>query len=371
MPNEPQSRLEALKREKEELAKSVEQYEAVLNHLRTGPIEKATELLEHLRKAQNLEQMTQLIEHGALLLPNFTEPSSSLRSPVAGQVYSTSEIGSDSTSRNAAKRNFSSIEGIDEEDEEDGKDQYNEDGTTPRKPTDASRPTRTKEHPEVPDDPTMPHSPEKARHGPNKERRVNNIPTRLSLSIIMGPTFNIRYVANASDWTTVTSDSGLVSHLLSAYFTYQHPFFNWIDEELFLEDLASGEHNFCCSVLVNAILACSCHLSDQVQGQAEPWDTKFLGKRFYEEALALWRTEEGKHNLPNLQAAIMLCLVASHNGEDSKGSNFLSYAINSATNLGLMRDVSVWSERPKTDVEVEKWQRSRSVAVWGLFNYSM
>jgi hypothetical protein len=68
------------------------------------------------------------------------------------------------------------------------------------------------------------------------------------------------YTGPACPWTTVTDDSGLVSHLISLYFTWNHLFFNWIDRDLFLRDLNSGNAHspFCSPFLVNAILADAC-----------------------------------------------------------------------------------------------------------------
>jgi hypothetical protein len=47
--------------------------------------------------------------------------------------------------------------------------------------------------------------------------------------------------------TTVTNDDQFVSHLLSLFFTWHAPFFNYINRELFLRDLQSGstDSTFC------------------------------------------------------------------------------------------------------------------------------
>jgi hypothetical protein len=58
-----------------------------------------------------------------------------------------------------------------------------------------------------------------------------------------------------SRWTRLTSNDALVSHLVHVYFDHQHWMCNFIDRQLFLEDFANGESNFCSAVLVNAILA--------------------------------------------------------------------------------------------------------------------
>jgi hypothetical protein len=64
----------------------------------------------------------------------------------------------------------------------------------------------------------------------------------------------------AKPWTTVTSDSDFVSHLISLWFTWSHPYLNWIDRDLFIRDMMSGnlDATFCSPFLVNVILADAC-----------------------------------------------------------------------------------------------------------------
>lgn len=64
----------------------------------------------------------------------------------------------------------------------------------------------------------------------------------------------------AEPWTTVTSDSTFVSHLISLWFTWSHPYLNWIDRDLFIRDMQSGnpDAKFCSPFLVNVILADAC-----------------------------------------------------------------------------------------------------------------
>jgi len=62
----------------------------------------------------------------------------------------------------------------------------------------------------------------------------------------------------ASTWTTVISDDQLMSRLLSSFFQFEFPPFQFFHKDLFLDDLVSGRTRFCSSLLVNAILACAC-----------------------------------------------------------------------------------------------------------------
>ena len=58
-------------------------------------------------------------------------------------------------------------------------------------------------------------------------------------------------------WTTVTDDDHLVSHLISLYFTWDHPLSQIIDQRVFLRHMREGNKNteFCTPFLVNSILA--------------------------------------------------------------------------------------------------------------------
>ena len=63
------------------------------------------------------------------------------------------------------------------------------------------------------------------------------------------------FILPSAQWTNVTSDNELVSHLITLYFVWEHPTLPFLDRELFFEDLESGHEDFCSSLLVNAICA--------------------------------------------------------------------------------------------------------------------
>lgn len=64
----------------------------------------------------------------------------------------------------------------------------------------------------------------------------------------------------AKPWTNVTEDNDLVSHLISLYFTWDYPFYSFLDCEVFVRHMAAGnlESEFCSPFLVNAVLANAC-----------------------------------------------------------------------------------------------------------------
>ena len=74
------------------------------------------------------------------------------------------------------------------------------------------------------------------------------------------PTDRALFQVPAYPWTTVTSDDAFVSHLISLWFTWSHPFLNWVDRDLFIQSMQSQdkESQFCSPCLVNTILADAC-----------------------------------------------------------------------------------------------------------------
>lgn len=67
-----------------------------------------------------------------------------------------------------------------------------------------------------------------------------------------------RYRVPVGSWTGVTEDEDFVSHLVSLWFTWCHPFCNWVDRARFLADMRSGRGEYCSPFLVNVILADAC-----------------------------------------------------------------------------------------------------------------
>lgn len=64
----------------------------------------------------------------------------------------------------------------------------------------------------------------------------------------------------AQPWTEVTADNAFVSHLISLWLTWDHMCSSWIDKDLFIMAMKSGDVNspFCSPFLVNTILSHAC-----------------------------------------------------------------------------------------------------------------
>lgn len=61
----------------------------------------------------------------------------------------------------------------------------------------------------------------------------------------------------AKPWTTITDDDHLISHLISLYFTWHHPFSQLVDQDIFLDEMTKGDlsSELCTPFLVNSMLA--------------------------------------------------------------------------------------------------------------------
>lgn len=60
--------------------------------------------------------------------------------------------------------------------------------------------------------------------------------------------------ASAHTWTDVPCEDRRFSDLLRLYFIIEHDNFGFLDKDLFLDDLVTGNKNFCSSLLTNSIL---------------------------------------------------------------------------------------------------------------------
>ena len=63
---------------------------------------------------------------------------------------------------------------------------------------------------------------------------------------------------NASQWTRVTDQTTPVANLISMYLSWDHATLRMFDEELFLDQIAAGQTDYCSPAFVNALLAAAC-----------------------------------------------------------------------------------------------------------------
>lgn len=86
---------------------------------------------------------------------------------------------------------------------------------------------------------------------PGEHRRALSVQRLCDRPIIQVP---------AHPWTTTTDDGEFVSHLISLWFTWQYPYFRWLDQEAFIDAMRAARLDtpFCSRFLVNIMLAEGC-----------------------------------------------------------------------------------------------------------------
>ncbi|KAH8432729.1 putative C6 transcription factor [Aspergillus melleus] len=195
----------------------------------------------------------------------------------------------------------------------------------------------------------------------NEARSVRRILDAKRLSDI--PRFRVP----AGPWTTVTEDDDFVSHLVSLWFTWCHPFCNWIDRSRFLRDMTAGSKAgaaYCSPFLVNIILADACAYSDYPEACAKAEDPTTRGSHFYDEAKRLLEKEEGRITLPTVQGLGVLWSCASMTGRDRQGWIYRSQLAYSVQELSHTYSVLAH----KADEDTLRMARVISNTHWGLFN---
>lgn len=172
-------------------------------------------------------------------------------------------------------------------------------------------------------------------------------------------------------WTTVTSDTNLIMHLLNMYFAWHYPYFTAISKKPFYRDLLEGKPRspptrttYCSSSLFNAILALGCHFTNVPGAFATPGDSRTKGDHFLAEAKRLI-VDNGEYEQPRLttvQALALMSVLEAGNGREAKGWVYSGMSFRMAQDIGLNLDASAVA----TDMDDEEID-ARRVAYWGCF----
>lgn len=165
---------------------------------------------------------------------------------------------------------------------------------------------------------------------------------------------------NISAWTDVTSDESLLSRLMHQYFLHQYSTWPFFHKDYFLQDLKFGRKRFCSALLVNTILADTCHGLSELLHRNEPWNPSSLGHRFFAEARRLYELEAGKSKITTVQAGVIMSKVFNMDGFDNIGSRYLGQAIQMSHEMKLFASV---------EVKNKKLQRVRELTAWALFTW--
>lgn len=178
--------------------------------------------------------------------------------------------------------------------------------------------------------------------------------------VILGPD---SMTSSVKHWTEVTNNSSFISHVMTLYFCWEYPTFASLNKEHFLEDYRSGTDRYCSQLLVNAILALGCRLSNHAEARVNPTDSTTAGDHFFAESLRLLALEKDKHALTTIQAFGLLALREASCGRTSESYYYAGQSIRLAIEVGLHRDSEDDTSRAaEIDHEV------RSATFWGAFS---
>lgn len=173
-----------------------------------------------------------------------------------------------------------------------------------------------------------------------------------------------------TSWTKVTSDAELIVHLMNMYTTWHYTYFTTLAKQLFFRDFFLGKqpgntprkHEYCTSLLVNAMLALGCHFTSLPAARADPDDSATAGDHFFKEAkrLILENDEHENPKLPTVQALALMSVREAGCGREAKGWVYSGMSFRMACDLGLDVD-SGSSSLDEQEVD------ARRITFWGCF----
>jgi hypothetical protein len=175
-------------------------------------------------------------------------------------------------------------------------------------------------------------------------------------------TNSVKPERQGSTWTTVTDDLAFVDKLLDLYFTWSHPFYVLFSRECFYRDFRTGRDKYCCSLLVNAICAYACHLTDDPAGRSDPSNFRTAGDHFFAEAKKLLFEDETPC-LTTVQALCIMSMREPSTGRTDSGFSYIGRCIRMCVELGLHLNNGANAALGLTPSEVEV----RKVTFWGCF----
>ena len=166
---------------------------------------------------------------------------------------------------------------------------------------------------------------------------------------------------SVGSWTKVTQSQPYIEHLLSLYFCWEYPVFTIISEHYFRNDMRDGRHRYCSSLLVNAICAVACRLSDRPEPQNDS-ESRTAGDDFFKEAEELL-ARDTTPDVTTVQAlGIMSSREASFGREDA-GWMLMGRCAQIAIHLGLHVPCTSFDGKPLSPAEIEV----RTITFWGFF----
>ncbi|KAI9934662.1 hypothetical protein MW887_000279 [Aspergillus wentii] len=127
----------------------------------------------------------------------------------------------------------------------------------------------------------------------------------------------------------------------------------------------SSSPEVCTRFLVNSILAVASAYSDYTEVLTIPGDINSRGRLFYMEAEKLWRSEEGRATLPNIQGVALMAHFLKCQGKSRPAWLMLKQGVQLAQDFGLFQSPKAF--RPPWKEMSEDIQHVSAVTAWGVF----
>lgn len=172
-------------------------------------------------------------------------------------------------------------------------------------------------------------------------------------------------------WTRVTSDIGLITHLLNMYFAYHYTYFTTLSRDLFWRDFMKGKAGVgsgsvhCSSLLVNSMLALGCHFTDVPGAFATPGESRTKGDHFFAEAkrLIMEDDEFERPRLVTVQALALMSVREAGCAREATGWVYSGMSFRMAQDIGLNLEMSALDKERIPDEEID----ARRMTFWGCY----
>ncbi|KAF9874919.1 C6 transcription factor [Colletotrichum karsti] len=170
----------------------------------------------------------------------------------------------------------------------------------------------------------------------------------------------------AKPWTAI-ADDGLVSELITDFFTWENASnFPAIERDLFLDNMRAGSvkrAKYCSPILVNAICALRSPFLDRAK-QFGSITGQDLSKRFRDEVMQLVEKSQGRATLPTVIGLVLIDHSASIAGDEPRAKMYRYMAWERYKRLKPERKFALLKEDDPQDAK-ERLAISR--AVWAIF----
>ncbi|KAF7171359.1 hypothetical protein CNMCM5623_003755 [Aspergillus felis] len=142
------------------------------------------------------------------------------------------------------------------------------------------------------------------------------------------------FASNADDAFIPTE---LENHLIDLYFTWEQPWYQIVDEDLFRDSMANRGRYFT-PLLLYSILAMGSRYSDRVETRTDANDPNTAGRFFFEQAKTLLHREMERPRVTTIQALGLIGMFYIATGADAAGWLHHGMANRLSLDMGLNLD---------------------------------